>query len=232
MDDWFEFRPNDEYSTREISEEIFKNHIYEKHYAVKEGDVVLDIGANVGAFTYSILHKNPSRVVAVEPSNAMFASLEHNCGHHPAVRLECAAIDDFTMNSIDIPKKAFIFWNQGGKYNTITFERLLYNHNITHVDLMKFDCEGGEFSIFTEENREFIQKNIKNLAGEWHFSEMENAAERFFTFRDRFLKGHEHHVYERDGKEVTGWIFDDIYIRGFMKWFNQHNAQLLVYLRN
>ena len=45
-----------------IIKEIFIDKCYEKFFEVEEGDIVLDIGASVGPFTYSILHKNPKHV--------------------------------------------------------------------------------------------------------------------------------------------------------------------------
>lgn len=46
-----------------LTKEIFVNNIYERIFKVEEGDVVVDIGASVGPFTYKILDKNPSRVM-------------------------------------------------------------------------------------------------------------------------------------------------------------------------
>lgn len=228
----FEWGANDAYSRTEILREIFHNRIYEKHYKVKSGDVVLDVGANVGAFTYSILSKNPSKVYCIEPSSTMFKTLGYNVGDNPNVILERKAIEaDTTLNKKNIKGKVFIYWDDYS-YDSITFKDFIEKHGITKIDFMKFDCEGGEFSIFTWGNREFIQNNITNIAGEWHFSGMDNAAERFFAFRDMFLRGRNFHVYERNGKDITHYIFDDEYIHGFIKWYNRNNAQLLVYIKN
>ena len=51
-----------QYHKNGIIHEIFEQKCYEKLFEVEEGDVVLDIGASVGPFTYSILHKNPKQV--------------------------------------------------------------------------------------------------------------------------------------------------------------------------
>ena len=61
-----------------ITREIFEERIYEKYFEVEEGDVVFDIGASLGPFTYSILHKNPSHVFTFEPSFEEFKTLVLN----------------------------------------------------------------------------------------------------------------------------------------------------------
>lgn len=38
-------------------EEIVDRNIYERYYEVHDGDVVVDIGANIGLFTMSIMDK-------------------------------------------------------------------------------------------------------------------------------------------------------------------------------
>ena len=51
-----------EYHKNSILKEIFVDRCYEQFFEVEDGDIVLDIGASVGPFTYSILNKNPKQV--------------------------------------------------------------------------------------------------------------------------------------------------------------------------
>jgi len=49
--------------------EIFRNNVYEKYWSVKDGEVIFDIGANVGIFTVKVGKKlNKGLIVAIEPS--------------------------------------------------------------------------------------------------------------------------------------------------------------------
>ena len=50
-----------------VEDEIFKDNCYEAVYPVKEEDVVLDIGASLGPFTWNVANR-ASKVVALEPS--------------------------------------------------------------------------------------------------------------------------------------------------------------------
>ena len=51
---------------------------YEKFFEVEENDIVVDIGAFYGAFTYSVLHKNPKHCWCVEPVEKNFRVLCKN----------------------------------------------------------------------------------------------------------------------------------------------------------
>jgi hypothetical protein len=81
----------------------FENYIYDWYHPVKSGDVVLDIGANVGAFTYSILDKNPSRVYCFEPSRACFEILKKNTEFSDKVVLINKAIGKKTEICFSVP---------------------------------------------------------------------------------------------------------------------------------
>ena len=50
---------------KSMNREIFEDKIYEKINEVKEDDIVVDIGASVGPFSYSILHKNPKQIFCI-----------------------------------------------------------------------------------------------------------------------------------------------------------------------
>ena len=66
--DWGWMAEGDAFHQKAITFEIFEQKLYEKFFEVKEGDVVLDVGASIGPFTYSVLHKKPSKVFCIEPS--------------------------------------------------------------------------------------------------------------------------------------------------------------------
>jgi autotransporter strand-loop-strand O-heptosyltransferase len=40
--------------------------------------------------------------------------------------------------------------------------------NVEKIDYLKVDCEGGEYDIFTDENLDYIENNVKKIAGEFH----------------------------------------------------------------
>ena len=61
---------------------------FEAGARVEPGDVVVDAGANVGAFAIRVAERTAGRVTihCIEPAPAMFAKLEENIATHPALR--------------------------------------------------------------------------------------------------------------------------------------------------
>lgn len=147
--------------------EIFINKTYERFNSVKEGDVVMDIGANVGAFTYTILDRNPKHIYCIEPSKDLFPTLVKNTnrGNTTCINKAVAEIDS---DNIPVTPSVHIALPKDNYYEGITFKKIIQDYNIEKIDFMKIDCEGGEYYVFTEENYEYIMNNVKSVAGEWH----------------------------------------------------------------
>jgi len=226
--DWGE--TTDEYILL-FSDENFVDRVYENCYQIKENDIVLDVGANCGSFTYSILPKKPKHVYCVEPSNSICETLKKNV-QQDNVTIINKAISFTEEINIDIPNDGvYIYHNKGTKYSTTTFRKLIQEHQIEKVDFLKFDCEGGEYSIFTPDNQKYIQENIKNFAGEWHISDHKSSIEYFKIFRDHYLQTCKYvHLYERNGKEETHNLYNDTYLYGFKDYWEQyHLGQWMIF---
>ncbi len=225
--DWGDL--NEEYIAL-FTNENFIHRAYEKHREVKPNDIVFDIGANYGSFTYSILDKKPKEVYCIEPSDTIIDSLQKNVSHGPVTFIN-KAIADKEETKLIPENEVYIYDHKGSLYSTTTFEKIIKDYNISKIDFLKFDCEGGEYSIFTKDNYEFIRNNVTNFAGEWHINDHQNAVERFIEFRNLYLNDcFDLHVYERDGKDVTKDIFNDQYLYNFRDWWrNTFLGQFMIY---
>ena len=220
---------NEEY-IQLFTNENFVHRTYEKHQEVKPNDIVFDVGANYGSFTYSILDKKPKEVYCIEPSNTVIDFLQKNVSHGPVTFINKAISDKEEIKPIP-ENGVYIYDHEGNLYSTTTFEKIIKEYNISKIDFLKFDCEGGEYSIFTKDNYEFIRNNVTNFAGEWHINDHENAVERFIEFRNLYLKDcSDLHVYERNGKDVSIDIFNDQYLYDFRDWWKPTSlGQFMIY---
>lgn len=216
-----------------LRNELFVDRIYEKHFNINSGDIVFDAGSNVGGFAYSILHKSPKQIYCVEPSPKMLQTLMKNLAGKP-VTIIPKAIDYVESTGRTIPSSGVYIYGHDGNYDTTTFKKIIEDNNIERIDFLKFDCEGGEYSIFTEENYEFIRNKVKYMAGEWHINDHENAIERFIKFRDLYLTHHDNfRIYERGGTERTSDIFDDKFLYSFADWWKPTQyGQFMIYINN
>ena len=55
----FDWGSSNEWYQKEILKEFIDKKIYSKYFNVNEGDLVVDLGASIGPFGYTIKNKNP-----------------------------------------------------------------------------------------------------------------------------------------------------------------------------
>lgn len=211
-------QPMGEYHRDTIINEIFLQKAYERFFEVEEGDIVLDIGASVGPFTYSILEKNPKYVICLEPSEREFVTLFKNVKGHRVIPINKGISN---VNSIQFNDELF-----GGELQmeAITFEKLRKLYSLEKIDFIKTDCEGGEYHIFNDDNLSFIKNNVRKIVGEWHLG-LPEQNKLFRHFRDTYLKEFpNHHVFSIDGVDIK-W---DLWNEHFLEYYRQ----IILYIDN
>jgi hypothetical protein len=211
----FNWGPTSDYCIREFTEEIFERKDYEKLFEVEEGDIVVDIGSSVGEFTYSILHKNPKHCYVVEPVNAFFNVLRENLQGHPV---------SFSKVAITSEKHLKVDWDGCiEEAKTMTFKEYVDSLNLTRIDFLKVDCEGGEYDMFSTDNLHFL-KQVPKIVVEMHLRDDAGKA-KFKNFRDNILNNFEnYHVRSIDGVDIK-W---DLYNESFLSYYKE----IYIYIDN
>ena len=215
-----------------IDREIVHEKVYRFWNDVKENDVVLDVGASVGAYTISILDQKPKKVYCVEPSKNLLKTLVKNCSEKLLSNSDTSItyINNGIVNNNDDKINVF---GSDKNFIPITFKQLIEKYSITKIDYMKVDCEGGEYSIFTEENFDFIFNNVKFVSIEIHLKS-EGFREKFKYFRDNFLIKFDNYkvmsctrqnINWGNSLDITANIFDDEFI-------DNYNCEFMVYIKN
>ena len=206
----FDWGKKSEWYVSQSTQEIFEYNIYERLFEVEEGDIVVDLGASLGPFTYSILPKNPKQCFVVEPLSYHIDILNKNVGQEN-VKIIQGAISD--------KKKLEITWDGITETSpTFTFKEFLDDNNINKVDFLKCDCEGGEYDVFSKGNIEFL-KTIPKIVVEFHLNNDEDYHQcKFRWFRDNILNNFENfEVYSLDGVNIK-W---DLYNEHFIEYYNE-----------
>ena len=206
----FDWGKKSEWYVSQATQEIFEYNIYERLFEVEEGDIVVDLGASLGPFTYSILPKNPKQCFVVEPLSYHIDILNKNVGQEN-VKIIQGAISD--------KKKLEITWDNITETSpTFTFKEFLDDNNINEIDFLKCDCEGGEYDVFSKNNIEFL-KTIPKIVVEFHLRNDENFHQcKFRWFRDNILNMFENfEVYSIDGVNIK-W---DLYNEHFIEYYNE-----------
>jgi len=203
-----------------VEREIFIDKIYERFVQVEERDVVFDIGASLGPFTFSILDKNPSQVFVFEPSYEEFKTLVLNTRHGNVTHINKGignTVGEFDFTGV------FDVSGDHKLYST-TFSKVINDYNIQKIDFLKTDCESGEYDIFTLENLFWIKNNVRKISGEWHLSTPE-LKEKFRIFRDVYLRVFPNfRIFSFDGVDITWSIWND----DFIPYYNE----IMIYINN
>jgi FkbM family methyltransferase len=165
-----------EYHTREI----FERQDYELLYPVKEGDVVVDIGACLGEFTWKNMDK-ASQVYAIEPDTEKHEELDHNIGDVSNVEVIKKAFHHSTgtyrfpfsggggetyVPSYEGEEERLREW--GVVVDTINFKDFIKEYNLDKIDFLRTSCQGGEYSLFRDENLHFLKNNVRNIVGNFY----------------------------------------------------------------
>jgi autotransporter strand-loop-strand O-heptosyltransferase len=195
----------------QITQETFIDRLYEKFFEVEPNDIVLDVGASVGPFTYSILGSNPKHVYCLEPSEQEFSTLVKNTRGYPVTPI----LKGITTND-GFVQSDYVYDNNK-MMDGISFKKFVELHNLQKIDFLKTDCEGGEYDIFNEENFDYIINNVKKISGEWHLRS-KDLNQKFRKFRDTYLKKFDKfYVYSVDGVNIK-W---DLWNEHFLNYYGE-----------
>jgi FkbM family methyltransferase len=162
---------------------------------IKEGDVVLDIGANIGVFAHRAEVRGASRVICFEPVTPTFSCLIKNKGpktevHKFAIGGENKSIDfkihtDFTHIGGATLKDTEIIGNRNvvhtDKVVMLDINFIFESGLVDKVDFIKMDIEGGEVEALNS-IKDIHLSSVRCFAAEFH-----NTNEDFNGFQDSFF---------------------------------------------
>jgi autotransporter strand-loop-strand O-heptosyltransferase len=213
----FDWGGKDNWYSDAAIQEIENDNMYDRFFTVEEGDIVVDLGASMGPFTYSILPNNPKKCYVVEPLSYQVDVLHKNVGRDN-VKIIRGAITD--------KKKIEITWDGITEIvPTFTFKEFLDENNIDKIDFLKCDCEGGEYDVFQPSNIEFL-KTIPKIVTEFHMRVDENFHNcKFKWFRDNILpQFNNYQVFSVDGVDIKWDLWNDHFL--------EYYCEVIIYIDN
>ena len=180
---------------------------------IKEGDVVLDLGANIGCFTLLASRKVGTRgsVLAIEPDPGNFAQLQLN------LSVNIVGNSETVNRAIYNEENVVIGWKSDGVGSMIengaattvltcdisTLIDFIARNGSKHI-LIKSDIEGAEKYLFRDPRIQQVLENVDALAMEVHEQHV------YLSIREKLME---------NGFSVSGIHYENDYMRNIAKNF-------------
>lgn len=166
-----------------------------KNMAFNEGDTVIDIGGNIGMVSIYLAKKYPFlKIYAYEPLLQNYENFVYNIklNNIPdgTIHVENKAVTcdgrevGMSINALntggssisDVISVGAINQEINNHVQSTTLHDIFKTHKINKLRLLKIDCEGSEYEILHNTDREIL-KNIQTLRGEFH--ENKNLTDKY-----------------------------------------------------
>lgn len=146
----------------------------ESNIKVHPGDIVVDLGGNIGIFTRYAYHMGASKIITFEPDRRYFEVLKQNAPKNAI--LFNAAISN-SLGTMTLTESEHLggsnLWHGvdplATQYpvNTYTLDYIISSGLVDHIDFLKVDIEGSEIIALQGISDHNLSK-IRNVVVEYH----------------------------------------------------------------
>jgi FkbM family methyltransferase len=181
--------------------EIIDRDDYKLYKYVNMDGTFIDIGGNHGIVTCILALQNPNaKIYTLEPIPKLVNIIQNNVdiNNIDNVTIINKALGDgknvkltignaFSGCSSTIVTNTNAFSNLFSGFSqidvkSITFDELLKEYCINDINLLKIDCEGGEYFLY--DSIEFKKNIVKNIVGEFHNLKYNLAMDTNWNYND------------------------------------------------
>jgi FkbM family methyltransferase len=185
---WSDFNSGKYYTFDQMYDELYREYSngsngcsYERYGCIiEQGDIVVDIGANIGMFTNVAFEKGASKIFAFEPTDVAYTCLlenkPRNCESFKMAISDKEGFAEIISPRISDPIGASIYGQKDE--NTVsnftyitTIDSLFRNKLFDNIDFLKIDAEGSDLSILNGISNQNLSK-IKKISMEFHFNSL------------------------------------------------------------
>jgi FkbM family methyltransferase len=178
-----------------IFHEIFnlRDYYNNRQKVINEGDIVVDLGGNIGVFHRWAYSEGASKVISFEPNKNHFKLLSLNAD--PSSIIFNAAVAH-QIGIVELHESEHFGGSNlfGNELDVTTYPVRCYTLNylfdsglIDRIDFLKIDIEGSEHSALQGISDDNLMK-VKNIAIEYHHSHFEFNDDLRHSMIDRFIR--------------------------------------------
>lgn len=164
------------------------------NYELNENSVVFDMGGYKGDWTKKIFEKYKSNIFVFEPVDEFYNIICKNIKGNEKIqpfKYGLGSKDEEMEISLTLDSSS-TFNKEGSleKINIKTFKDFIESNNISNIDLIKINIEGGEYDLLEHIISENLQTKIKNIQVQFHRF-IPECTERRNKIREELSKTHE-----------------------------------------
>lgn len=164
------------------------------NYELNENSVVFDMGGYKGEWTKKIFEKYKSNIFVFEPVDEFYNIICKNIKGNEKIqpfKYGLGSKDEEMEISLTLDSSST--FNKEGSLEKIsikTFKDFIESNNISNIDLIKINIEGGEYDLLEHIISENLQTKIKNIQVQFHRF-IPECTERRNKIREELSKTHE-----------------------------------------
>jgi FkbM family methyltransferase len=175
-----------------VIKEIWEENVYQVFQTDVEGQTVLDLGANIGAFSLYVRDLGAKRVVAVEPHPDNFLQLLAN--RKPRIELHELAVAE-TSGTVGVYGTGGTGFTQDAisdfSARSLSLEDMWDEFRLDQVAVVKMDIEGAEYEVLRSAPASVLER-IGYMTIEFHSPPMMDGREPSATFGQMLTRICEH----------------------------------------
>jgi|694.fasta_scaffold17965_4 FkbM family methyltransferase len=167
---------------------FFYDDYFTSNFNIKDGDVVYDLGANIGAFSIACSNFDIKQIYAFEPHPELSQYLNDNLNRYGkntkvfnnAISSEFKKVRFGTTESTVASR----IRNEGEfEVDAINLEKFVIDNNLELPTYLKIDIEGAEYEFFENTSDNFF-KNVRSIFFEFHCNDGVNLLKIIDRFKN------------------------------------------------
>ncbi|MGY0407080.1 MAG: FkbM family methyltransferase [Polaribacter sp.] len=165
------------------------------NYNLSESSVVLDLGGFKGSFAESIYDKYSCEVYIFEPVKSFYEIIVEKFKNNEKVKPFHYGLSnedkELSISNTGDASSVFIETEDSEKIELKSIVNFIKENNITNVDLIKINIEGGEYEVLESLLETGLISVFKNLQIQFHDFIIVNARERMENIQKKLAETHE-----------------------------------------
>jgi FkbM family methyltransferase len=142
------------------------------NYELNDNSIVFDLGGYEGWFTNEINKRYKSKIYCFEPVLSYFNDIKYRFKKNENIQVFQLAISNINGKKIlynnNNESSLNVITNSFVEIDCIRLDTIMFNHQISYIDLIKINIEGEEYSLLESMIDSNILKKCGNIQIQFH----------------------------------------------------------------